>query len=197
MADAQARPQDWIIEMLIESSSTTPADLMEEVMADPRFPAFGPLHHFLVGATLLACWRNAEDAPNREGKLRADLEEMLSRSSNVPGASCAHWGMCGAAPSAGMAYSIIRGNAPLKKEGWQEDQLMVSSLLAQIAQSGSPRCCKRDSRVAVAAAVPFFNEIGGAQLKESSKARTCSSFEQNSVCMKSLCPFYPEHLAGV
>lgn len=185
------RPQDWIIERLVASASTAPVELMEEVMADSRCPAFGPIHHFIVGATLLACRRNAEAAADREERLRADLEEMLARSSNVPGATCARWGMCGAAASAGMAYAIVRGNAPLREEGWQEGQLMVSDLLARIARSGSPRCCKRDSRVAVAAAVGHFNALGGPQMAESAAVPTCASSAQNSVCMGPGCPYHP------
>lgn len=189
--EARENTTGWVVDKLMSSTSTAPAELMEEVMADPRCPAFGPIHHFIVGATLLACWRNAEDAPDRESLLRADLEEMAARSSSVPGAACARWGVCGAAASAGMAYAIVRGNAPLRQEGWQEGQLMVSELLALIARSGSPRCCKRDSRVAVAAAVPHFNALGGPQMRESGTVPTCASFPQNGVCMGADCPFYP------
>ena len=173
--ESQERQQDWMIEKLMASASTAPAELLEEVMADPRCPAFGPIHHFAVGAALLA----------------ADLEEMLARSSSVPGAACAKWGVCGAAASAGMAYAIVRDNAPLREEGWQEGQLVVSDLLALIARSGRPRCCKRDSRVAAAAAVPHFNALGGPQLAESDVVPTCASFPQNSVCMGQDCPFHP------
>ena len=189
--EARESTTDWVVEKLLTSTSTAPAQLLEEVMADPRCPAFGPLHHFVVGATLLACWRNAEAAPDREALMRADLEEMAARSSYVPGATCARWGVCGAAASAGMAYAIVRGNAPLREEGWQEGQLMVSELLALIARSGSPRCCKRDSRVAVAAAVPHFNAIGGPQMRETDVVPTCATFPQNSACMGDDCPFYP------
>lgn len=192
---AEARPQDWIVELLMGSSGTTPASLMEEVMADPRCPAFGPIHHFIVGAVLLTCWHNAEAADDRVERLGADLEEMIGRSSFVPGATCARWGVCGAAASAGMAYAIVRDNAPLKQEGWQEGQLMVSDLLARIARSGSPRCCKRDARVAIAAAVPYFNALGGSHLRESSEAPTCATFAQNSVCMASQCPYHPGYQA--
>lgn len=185
------RPQDWIIEMLLASSAVSPADLLEEVMADPRCPAFGPLHHFVVGAVLLACRRNAEAAPERQSMLREDLEEMIARSSCVPGATCARWGVCGAAASAGMAYAIVRGNAPLRDEGWQEGQLMVSDLLQRIARSGSPRCCKRDSRVAVAAAIPYFNALGGPQIIEPKATPSCATHTQNSVCKGSACSFFP------
>ena len=40
----------WIVEMLMASASVTPAALLEEVMADERCVAFGPIHHFIVGA---------------------------------------------------------------------------------------------------------------------------------------------------
>ena len=193
---AQERPQDWIIEKLVASASTAPAVLIEEIMADSRCVDFGPIHHFIVGATLLACRRNAEAATNRDTLLSDDLEEMLARSSCVPGATCARWGMCGAAASAGMAYAIVRGNAPLREEGWQEGQLMVSDLLARIARSGSPRCCKRDSRVAVAAAVPYFNAIGGPQMQECAEVPVCATFPQNSACMGRTCPFHPDHAAA-
>lgn len=192
---AGERRQDWIVDTLMGSDSTTPAELLEEVMADPRCVAFGPIHHFIVGAVLLACWRNAEDSPERDALLSGDLEEMAVRSGSVPGATCARWGVCGAAASAGMAYAIVRGNAPLRDEGWREGQLMVSELLADIARSGSPRCCKRDARVAIRGAVPRFSAIGGPQLDEWDTTPTCVTFPANSVCMGEECPFHPGHPA--
>lgn len=189
----QERQQDWVFDKLMESGSTVPAELLEEVMADPRCVAFGPIHHFIVGAVLLTCWRNVEGSPERDKLLAADLEEMIVRSGLVPGATCARWGVCGAAASAGMAYAIVRGNAPLKQEGWQEGQLMVSELLADIARSGSPRCCKRDTRVAMRGAVAHFNAIGGPQLAQWDTTPSCETFSQNSACMGPRCPYHPEH----
>lgn len=179
--------------MLMASRSTIPAELLEEVMADERCVAFGPIHHVIVGAVLLTCWRNAEGLPKRDALLAADLEEMFSRSTCVPGAACARWGICGAAASAGMAYAIVRGNAPLREEGWQEGQLMVSELLSNIAHSGSPRCCKRDARVSVCSAVQYFNALGGKKLLAWDKTPTCASFSANAVCMDERCSYHPKH----
>ena len=123
-----------------------------------------------------------------------DLADLMSRSDCVPGATCARWGMCGAAASAGMAYAIVRGNAPLRSEGWQEGQLMVSELLAAIARSGSPRCCKRDARVAIREAVSFFNSLGGPQLKAWEKTPACDSYAANTVCMGEKCPYHPSFI---
>lgn len=181
----------WITDMLMGSTSTTPAELLEEVMADPRRVAFGPVHHYIVGGVLLACWRNVEASPNRDSLLAADLEKMTERSKAVPGAACAHWGVCGAAASAGMAYAIIRNNVPLQKEGWAEGQLLVSHLLTAIAHAGTPRCCKRDARVAIREAIRHFNDLGGPQLKESNAVPTCASFSANTACIKEACPYFP------
>lgn len=183
----------WMVELLVASASVAPAELLEQVMANPRCPAFGPLHHFAVGAVLLTCWHNAAARPDRDVSLRADLEDMATRAASVPGATCARWGVCGAAASAGMAYAIVRQNAPLKDEGWQEGQLMVSELLARIARAGSPRCCKRDCRVAVVAALPHFNALGGPQLAETDGVPACATYPQNSVCMGARCPYHPDH----
>lgn len=77
----------WIVEMLMASTSVTPAALLEEVMADERCVAFGPIHHFIVGAVLLTCWRNAEASGERDAMLKDDLDELMSRSDCVPGGS--------------------------------------------------------------------------------------------------------------
>ncbi len=187
------RPQDWVIDRLMTSDSVTPGKLLEDVMADEHCVVFGPIHHFIVGAVLLTCWRNAEGSPDRDSLLLADLEELVSRSGSVPGAACARWGVCGAAASAGMAYAILRGNAPLRDKGWREGQLMVSELLAAIARSGSPRCCKRDTRVSIRNAIRHFNALGSPKLAEWEETPTCTSFSLNTVCMGEKCPYYPGH----
>lgn len=91
-----------------------------------------------------------------------------------------------------MAYAITRGNAPLKDDGWREGQFLVADLLERIARAGSPRCCKRDARIAVEAAVPAFNRLDGPKLRESRRTPRCASSALNTVCMGSACPYYPE-----
>lgn len=41
---ADSSQNEWITQMLVGSTSTTPAKLLEEVMADPRCVAFGPVN---------------------------------------------------------------------------------------------------------------------------------------------------------
>ena len=176
----------WAERICGESSSTCPAELFEELMAAPECPAFGPVHHFLVGAALLACAANAGSGAD----LGAQLEELAARSSCVPGGACARWGVCGAAASCGMALAIAQGNAPLRPEGWSETQLMVSDLLEKIARAGAPRCCKRDARIAAREATPWFSRALGVELGLPAEEPVCAVSEQNSACLGSACPYH-------
>lgn len=187
MADASL---DWVkiacFAWLEEGTGADAGELLERLMADENCPAFGPAHHALVGAALLACsWRAVG-----KGELGDALDELFDRASCVPGAACAKWGVCGAAASCGMAFAILSGNAPLKKEGWGEGQRMVAQILAAIADAGAPRCCKRDSRIAVRVASSWFNDQLHSRLVESEPVRGCAVCKQNSACLGSGCPFF-------
>jgi hypothetical protein len=184
-------PTAWVAGLCEASDTTCPSDLLEEVMADPRCDAFGPIHHFIVGAVLLTCYRNALGGADRDERLQADLEELRQRSAIVPGAACAYWGVCGAAASAGMAHAIIRGNGPLRKEGWSDGQSMVAGILDEIAKAGAPRCCKRDSRIAVTSAARAFNNLFGCGMQASGTLPLCKTMPKNTVCLGSTCPYHP------
>lgn len=175
-----------------EDGETCPNRLFEAISADPRCVPFGPIHHYIDGAVMLACFRAAQGKPGNGERLAADLEELRKRSQYVPGGACARWGVCGAAASVGMAYAIVSRNEPLKKEGWSEGQMLVSRALGEIARAGMPRCCKRDSRIAIREATAFFNEQFGRMLEVPSDVPRCWSMADNSVCMGAACPFHPE-----
>lgn len=68
---------------------------------------------------------------------------------------------------------------------------MVSHLLAAIAHTGTPRCCKRDARVSIRESIRHFNDLSSPQLKESSAVPTCASFSANTACIKEACPYFP------
>lgn len=176
----------WVRETCLTWEGSDPGALLERLMRDERCPIFGPLHHVLVGAALLTCaWPAAGD-----GDLAAAFDEFASRASCVPGAACAKWGVCGAAASCGMAFAVIAGNAPLREEGWSEAQLMVADILGRIARAGAPRCCKRDSRIAVRAAAPWFNQHLNAQMELEAECPTCDVAEANSVCLGFKCSYH-------
>lgn len=192
-ANTSADPREWVTRLCLESESTCPGQLLEQAMANPHCVPFGPIHHYIDGAVMLAAYRNAEGAADRNERLASDLAQLRERSACVPGAACARWGVCGAAASVGMAYAIVAGNAPLRREGWSDGQLLVARALERIARTGSPRCCKRDSRIAVDEATRTFNHDFGSSLALPGKTPVCRSMEDNSVCMGPACPYHPEH----
>lgn len=185
---ATADDRAWIHETCLAWRGDDPTALLEELMSDERCDAFGPVHHFLVGASILTCaWPVVR---NGGAGLSDALDELGSRAACVPGATCAKWGVCGAAASCGMAFAVLAGNAPLRSEGWSEGQLMVSEILAAIARAGSPRCCKRDSRIAVCSAASWFNEYFGTNLRVEEPYPTCAVADRNKVCLGRECPYH-------
>lgn len=182
-------PYSWIIDTCLASDEVAPARLVEALMADERCVAFGPIHHFLVGAALLTCLRNVQGSAAREG-LVDNLAELAERAVQVPGAACARWGICGAAISAGMAFAIASGNEPLKAAGWSEGQRMVANMGLVIADAGAPRCCKRDARIVAAMAVPAFSEAFGVQLAEWPVDQPCAVASKNKACLATDCPYF-------
>ena len=46
---------EWVREACSSWEGNDPAELLEHLMAQGECPAFGPVHHVLVGAALLAC----------------------------------------------------------------------------------------------------------------------------------------------
>lgn len=55
----EGRPTDWVARCCLDYTGCDPQAFMESLFEDERCVAFGPIHHFLVGAVLLTCYRNA------------------------------------------------------------------------------------------------------------------------------------------
>lgn len=178
----------WAYEYCLGSDERDPSVLLEELMAQDNCQAFGPVHHFLTGAALLTCLRNAQGDAGKS-RLPEDLAVLGARSSAVPGAACALWGVCGAAISAGMAYAIVAENAPLKAEGWREGQHVVSDIERVIVETGTPRCCKRDSRIAVRVAAAAFTHDFDVSMLCKEWEGECAVSDVNTVCLGGKCPF--------
>ena len=89
---------------------------------------------------------------------------------------------------AGMFVSIVTGSTPLANEAWGLSNKMTSSALGAIGEVGGPRCCKRDSYLAIARAVEFVKEHLGVTM-ENGKIE-CTHSAQNNQCIGKRCPFF-------
>ncbi len=182
--ECHTRGLDAIVRACLESTSDDPVQIMEALMSMPFCHMHGPEHHVMVGAALLAAYRNAGGEIDLPGALR----EMLRRGSGVPGGACGFWGACGAGISTGMFVSIVTGSTPLAQKSFGLSHKMTAKALAAIAEIGGPRCCKRDSYLSLAAAVDFAREHLGVVMASSSV--TCSRSSMNAQCIGRRCPFF-------
>lgn len=175
-----------ITELCRASRSRDPIALMTEAMRQPSVHLHGPEHHVLVGAALLAAYRNCGGPV--EDFDRA-LGAVVFRGKQVPGGACGYWGCCGAAVSAGIFVSAVTGASPLSGEAWGLANRMTSRALEAIGAMGGPRCCKRDAYAAALAAVDFTREQLGVAMEVSFPV--CSFFPLNQQCIGRRCPYFP------
>ena len=174
---------DTILGVCLAETSKNPIHILQKLMALDFCHMHGPEHHVMVGSALLTAYKNA----GGEIDLEKALVEMQSRGKKVPGGACGFWGACGAGISAGMFVSIITGATPLANEAWGLSNKMTSVALGAIGEVGGPRCCKRDSYLAIIEAVKFVQENFGVEM-ELDKIK-CTHSALNNQCIKERCPF--------
>lgn len=174
---------DIIIDSCLHQTSKNPYDIFEQLVSLPFCHMHGPEHHIIVGSALLTGYKNS----GGDIELKKALIEMQSRGKQVPGGTCGFWGACGAAISSGIFISIITGSTPLKVKEWGLSNLMTAKSLGEIGRIGGPRCCKRNSFLAMTSAIEFVKENLGIVMESSSIKCTHSS--SNNQCIKQRCPF--------
>lgn len=178
--------------LCLHSQSKNPSAIAQELMKHDFIHMHGPEHHVLVGAALLTAYKNA----GGEIELAKALEEMEVRGKSVPGGACGFWGCCGAAVSAGMFISIISGATPLSEGPWGKANLMTAAALAKIGEIGGPRCCKRNTFLAIDAAVDFVKTHFNVAMEKEAKGNVCTFHKRNAQCLKERCPFFPRKKGG-
>lgn len=173
-----------IFQLCQAESSQNPIEILQNMMALPFCHMHGPEHHVLVGAALLTAFRNA----GGQVDLPSALQEMYQRGKAVPGGACGFWGACGAGISTGQFLSIVTKSTPLATTAWGLSNQMTSQALSSIGAVGGPRCCKRNSYLAVLAAVVFVREH--LQVNMTAEKPVCKDSSRNNQCLRQGCPFY-------
>lgn len=171
----------------LKSTSRDPVEMAFDLMRHPQIKMHGPEHHFLVPAVLLTACHNVRktDAARRE----SDLKKARQRAEKVLGGFCGFYGNCGAAVGTGIAVSVLTGATPLSREEWRLANLMTARSLFAIAAHGGPRCCKRNSFLAIGEAAAFFEEHLGISLPVTRDVK-CGFHALNRECLAEECPFY-------
>jgi hypothetical protein len=177
---------DFIEKYCIVSDESDPLAMALTLMRNPALTMHGPEHHFLVSAVLITAW-----CMERENRDRAPLLLATARlrAEDTTGDFCGKHGGCGAAMGAGIAYSVITSSSPLSAQEWRLANLMTATCLTAVAETGGPRCCKRDAFVSIMTAVEFLNNNAGTTLPASG-APECEFSQRNQECPATECTFF-------
>jgi len=167
------------------SRETDAVALMQAVRTHPSFPMNGPEHHSLVPAVILAALRNGG-----EPVTDAQIVAAMRRGGTVAGGACAYLGVCGAASGVGIAVSLLLGADPLNGEKRQAVQRATQRVLGAVAAFEAPRCCQRDSWVALREAAALLPESTGRTLKAPHQV-VCDQWPANAECIRERCPLWP------
>lgn len=175
-----------IIDYCTVSMKTDPIEMAEDLFADTRINMHGPEHHFLVPAVLLTSFYNTRN--EFEVKF-SKLMEAQKRAIKIIGGFCGYYGACGAAIGSGIFLSIITDTTPMSKESWSLSNLSTSESLRKIALSGGPRCCKRDSYIAICSSVEFIKRELDTNLPL--KENICCEYHKLNInCLGKKCQFF-------
>jgi len=179
--------EDLIESSTIRSTSDNPFLIAEKLLESPAVKMHGPEHHFLVPAVLIAALYNHT---GQQDKKEHSIKAARRRAELVKGGFCGMMGECGAAVGTGIFVSVVTGGTPLSLEEWRLSNLMTSRALEDIALHGGPRCCKRNTFIALRSAVRFIDTEMGIRLPMSGTIR-CRFSDQNRECLREKCLFYP------
>ncbi len=182
-SECHTQGMDSIFGLCLEETSCDPIAILEKMMSMPFCHMHGPEHHVMVGAALLTAYKNA----GGDLDLPKALQEMYSRGKAVPGGACGFWGACGAGISAGQFVSIATSSTPLAVEPWGLSNQMTAKALESIGKVGGPRCCKRDSYLAILAAIDFAAEHLNVYMEKATPV--CTRSRLNNQCIGKRCPF--------
>jgi hypothetical protein len=186
-ASANELIERFCISTLLED----PLEIALILMRSPQVKMHGPEHHFLVPASLLAAYFNVKKETDKK---KATIQEAKRRAASILGGFCGFYGDCGAAVGTGIFISIITGATPLSTAEWRLSNLMTAKSLKDIANHGGPRCCKRNTYLAIKQATDFVKQNLDTTIK-TKKGLICEFSDLNTECLKQECPYNPRHTA--
>ncbi|WP_099203651.1 DUF5714 domain-containing protein [Miniphocaeibacter massiliensis] len=175
----------------LELESKNPIEIANNLMSKIFINMHGPEHHVLVGAALLTAYKNA----GGDIDLEKSLEEMEKRGRQVPGGTCGFWGACGSAISVGIFVSIITKATPLTNNSWGMSNLATAKVLQRIGEIGGPRCCKRNSFIAIEETLEFIKD--NLEVTMDKEKVVCSYSERNNQCIVKRCPYHKINIEKV
>jgi hypothetical protein len=182
----RADANDFITNSCLKYEDINPIELANQIMEDEIINIHGPEHHYLVPAILITCYRNYK---NESHFVRADLSDLKSKMVKIPGGICGTSGGCGAILGLGTFVSHVTGTTSLSKNGWSHVHSVTGAGLIHVSKYGGPRCCKRDTFIALLEGMNWLRENKEIELKKT-ETIDCNFTHKNKECIHKKCLFY-------
>ncbi|MDD3340142.1 MAG: DUF5714 domain-containing protein [Lachnospiraceae bacterium] len=179
--------RDVCVDYYKSEKEMTVFQLAEACMDLPGLPMHCPPHHFLMPAVLLTACHKAKNDPVEY--LEEDLDEACKRAHNVLGGFCGNYGSCGSAVGVGIFMSIFTQSGPCSQGTWAWTNMATANALTDIAKIDGPRCCKRNTYLALLSACDTIAERLNITL-EKPEDIVCKYHAQNKECKGTACPFF-------
>lgn len=184
------KTKEYCLEQFRSEEEKTIWEMMEDLMDLEGLPMHCPPHHFMIPAVLLTVCRKADGDTLED--LQKDLEEADKRAHNVLPGFCGWYGSCGAAVGCGIFMSIFTDTNPhTAGETWSWCNAITAKALTVIGEIDGPRCCKRNTYLALNEARDAIEEYLDISLPKPGQVR-CKYHEQNKECKGKACPFFPD-----
>lgn len=179
---------DLILTYFRNTDKTNPLEMAIDIMKNSSFHMHGPEHHFLIPAALITSYCNITNEP-KDKRLKM-LITARKRAEDVKGGFCGFYGDCGAAVGTGIFVSIITSSTPLSTKSWGEANEVTGRSLIKIAETGGPRCCKRNLYTAIREAAEFVDRKFQVRLYDYETSKPVCQFSKfNSECLGQRCPY--------
>lgn len=163
------------------------SELAMRIMDNPILAMHCPQHHFLIPAVMLTAAYKAQGRPIE--MLRDDITEAMLRAKNILPAFCGLYGSCGAAVGLGVYTSILTDSDQYSVRTWALSNQIVGECLVEISKIDGPRCCKRNSFIALKVGEEFSRNEFGLDIGDTPSIK-CTHFERNEECKQNECPFF-------
>lgn len=184
--------QAYCLEYYKSTENKNVWEMANDLMDMEGLPMHCPPHHFIVPAVLLTACRKAQDDPVEY--LEADLKEANVRAHNILGGFCGLYGTCGAAVGVGIFMSIFTETSPCSVGSWAWTNKATAKSLLAMSEINGPRCCKRNTYIALDEARNIINEYLEIDLEKPDRV-VCKYFKNNKECKGKECPFFhPEEV---
>jgi len=158
--------------------------LLQRIRKHAAITMHGPEHHSLVPGVILSVYKNMGGSISDEGILSG-----IERGRSVAGGACSFLGVCGAATGVGIAFAIILEANPYSGKERHLVMQVTREVMDRIAAYEAPRCCQRESWIALKAASELSEKYAAIHLPAESGMR-CMQHRSNKECIGKLCPLW-------